>query len=325
MESTILHIEDDDALRAIVQLQFERFGFRGTLVPAGTVREGIEKLADGAFSFNLVICDMNLPDGTGLDVVRYVRSSPVWKDTPVLILSSDVNPKTAGAAYALGANAYVDKAPAGRTLSDVMRSLYDHWTKDVILPEACADKRHRYIAISITIRKRHAHLYERLAEVFSDKPTESAFWLSRALAESNLINLLAFVRQHLDHRPLSEEILDAVDRMQASTADALTAAEKAFAAPTLSRDVAYRHVVNLIAGLDITLFTTSMCELFPATSTAKDALVQFLIGNVEDVTAWVDLHTQDATLHARTAGMRRSLATTVTSQPRSPRPEADAS
>src|SRR5262245_26557282 len=133
MISTILHVEDDLALRALVTLAFENFGYRGTVVAVGTVHAAIKRLdetAQAAGTFDLVISDMHLPDGSGLDVVRHLRSTRAWMFTPVLILSGDVDPKKVGRAYALGANAYVDKSPAGRSLSDVLRSLYHHWVKD---------------------------------------------------------------------------------------------------------------------------------------------------------------------------------------------------
>src|SRR4051812_19879603 len=87
--STILHVEDDLALRALVALAFENFGYRGTTVAVGTVKKAVQRLDERAregTSFDLIICDMHLPDGSGLDVVRYVRANPAWRYAPVLIL-----------------------------------------------------------------------------------------------------------------------------------------------------------------------------------------------------------------------------------------------
>src|SRR4051794_14565500 len=122
MISTILHLEDDVDLRELVRLLFESFGFRGKHVAVGTLAAAVKVLDDAerqAGSLDLIISDMNLPDGTGLDLVRYVRASPVWKSTPMLILSGDVDRTKVQRAYALGADAYVDKACPGRLLADV--------------------------------------------------------------------------------------------------------------------------------------------------------------------------------------------------------------
>src|SRR6187551_3076064 len=99
MLSAILHVEDDASLRALVDLSFEGFGFHGRTVSAESVAEAVIQLDDAEADhdmFDLVISDMNLPDGTGLDVVRYVRASDTWRFTPILILSSDADPKRIG-------------------------------------------------------------------------------------------------------------------------------------------------------------------------------------------------------------------------------------
>jgi CheY-like chemotaxis protein len=106
----VLHLEDDPDLGAIINLTFSSLGFHVRTVTATTLLEGQNILSAAERSgkrFELIISDMNLPDGSGLDFVRHVRANPLWKTTPMLILSGDVDPKKVGRAYALGANAYV--------------------------------------------------------------------------------------------------------------------------------------------------------------------------------------------------------------------------
>src|SRR6478736_2465106 len=108
----ILHVEDNTMLGALVALALEGLGFTGKRINCDTVNKAVTILDEAAQKderFDLIISDMHLPDGTGLDVVRYVRENPKWKSTPMLILSSDVDPKTVARAYALGANAYISK------------------------------------------------------------------------------------------------------------------------------------------------------------------------------------------------------------------------
>ncbi|MFM0187957.1 hypothetical protein PQR25_19350 [Paraburkholderia nemoris] len=38
----------------------------------------------------LVLLDVNLPDGSGESVLREIRASPEWAAIPVVILSADV-------------------------------------------------------------------------------------------------------------------------------------------------------------------------------------------------------------------------------------------
>jgi CheY-like chemotaxis protein len=315
MVSEILHVEDDDAVRAIVQLSFSGFGFHGDTVSAESVAEAkavLEDRAENAETFDLIISEMNLPDGSGLDVVRYVRSSPAWRATPILILSSDVNPRRVGRAYALGANAYVDKSPPGRTLNQVMRSLYEHWGKDAILPPSpLQDRFHKFIATSIQIRTRHAQLYERIALTFPNSPTESAFWMSRALAESNLINLIGFLRDQFDDRALPDDVFDALEAMQSSSERVLASAERALDSGPINRKEAYRRVIELASATDIDLLARSISHLFPVMPMAMDALRYFLISTLEDVSTWIELHCDDVQLRERANELRADITTLV--------------
>ena len=74
---------------------------------------------------DLVISDMNLPDGSGLDIVRRVRRHTIWREVPVLILSADDTSTRLRQAYALGANSYVLKATQGRSIGEVVKALDD--------------------------------------------------------------------------------------------------------------------------------------------------------------------------------------------------------
>src|SRR3569623_2054800 len=105
MAPVILHVEDDLALRASVDLTFQRVGFRGTMIHASTIAQGeqiLDAVAREARCLDLIVSDMHLPAGSGLDLIRHVRATPAWKTTPMLILSGDHAPRLVGRANALG-------------------------------------------------------------------------------------------------------------------------------------------------------------------------------------------------------------------------------
>ena len=309
MLSEILHVEDDASLRALVDLSFEGFGFHGKTVTAESVAEAVEDLDDAEAAgetFDLIICDMNLPDGTGLDVVRYVRASDTWRSTPVLILSSDTDARRVGRAYALGANAYVDKSAPGRTLVQVLRSLYDHWAKDVLIPQPLPpDRIQRYIAQAMVVRAQYAQIFQRIGAMFADDPPETAFWLSRVLYESNLTNLLKFLHNKLEARELTENMLDGFERMQHVEERTLTVAEAAVEdGRVLTRDEAYMVLLDIMLAIDVDLLARTIGHLFPVMPVAMDALRGFFLGNLAEVTAWLDAHATDPLVRERTALLR---------------------
>ena len=60
---------------------------------------------------DLIIIDLNMPRIGGLEVLRYVRSSPVLAKVPVVILTSSRSPHDRMEAERLGANAFISKPP----------------------------------------------------------------------------------------------------------------------------------------------------------------------------------------------------------------------
>lgn len=75
MKATILIVEDDDFLRPMLQLAFERRGF--TVLAVGNVADGLALAATRAL--DAVLTDFQLPDESGLELCRTLaRRLPVW-------------------------------------------------------------------------------------------------------------------------------------------------------------------------------------------------------------------------------------------------------
>ena len=99
----LLIIEDDADQRELIREQVEdRFG-RGTVVGVGGKKEALEQ--DFA-SFDLILTDFNLPDGTGMDVLHEVAARCT---TPVIMVTGENVGETAAEAIRQGATDYVVK------------------------------------------------------------------------------------------------------------------------------------------------------------------------------------------------------------------------
>ncbi|HNY12874.1 MAG TPA: response regulator transcription factor [Candidatus Wallbacteria bacterium] len=83
----ILMIEDDESLAAGLSAAFKIEGI--SVTAAATFREGeaaVNQVMRGGESFDLIVLDLTLPDGSGFDILKLVRS---FSDSlPVLILSA---------------------------------------------------------------------------------------------------------------------------------------------------------------------------------------------------------------------------------------------
>ena len=98
----LLLVEDDDALGRGICLALEGGGLRVTV--CRTLAEGRRTLEDGPF--DLLILDINLPDGNGLDFLRALRRAHA---VPVILLSANDLETDIVAGLELGADDYTTK------------------------------------------------------------------------------------------------------------------------------------------------------------------------------------------------------------------------
>ena len=69
--------------------------------------DALRKLAGARF--DLIVTDINMPIMDGLKLVKRVRSDPVHKDTPIVIITTEGSQADRQRALQLGANAYITK------------------------------------------------------------------------------------------------------------------------------------------------------------------------------------------------------------------------
>jgi CheY-like chemotaxis protein len=76
----VLIVEDESPLRRILMLNLSRRGY--DVAEAGTAAEAIELLDATDRAFDLLLLDINLPDQSGWDVLRYLATrQPAPADT----------------------------------------------------------------------------------------------------------------------------------------------------------------------------------------------------------------------------------------------------
>ncbi len=98
----VLVIEDEKQIRRFVRVALEEEGCRVT--EAETMTQGL--LEAGSRKPDLLILDLGLPDGNGIDLIRDLRG---WSDVPVLILSARAQENDKIDALDAGADDYLTK------------------------------------------------------------------------------------------------------------------------------------------------------------------------------------------------------------------------
>lgn len=272
---TMLHVEDDPDLAWIIRIAFQDFGFSGPILTAETVKEAIGILNERENKqehLSLILTDIGLPDGSGLDLVREIKTNPYWLMTPVIVLSGDRDPEVINAAYALGANCYLPKDPRGMNLVVSLENFYKCWLNVQLPQNAIRDRVQEALDRATGLRARTAEFYLNLARGSVEEP-EARFWLDRALVEGNLSNLFAFFRDKLTEQDFPSGAIDRIISAQVQIANALITAEKHLE-QTLSpdADLRYQWVLELIDAIDEEVFAEALACLFPKSPVATRAL-----------------------------------------------------
>ncbi len=106
VEYNVLVVEDSPMMRQLLVFALSRVkNLRVTEADDGV--DGLRKLA--AARFDIILTDINMPIMDGLKLVKRVRSDPMHKDTPIIIITTEGSAEDRQRAMQLGANAYITK------------------------------------------------------------------------------------------------------------------------------------------------------------------------------------------------------------------------
>nr|WP_316640480.1 ATP-binding protein [uncultured Roseateles sp.] len=102
----VLYIEDDPVNATVMQALLSKRPSIALQI-CTSVREGLAALRQAAP--DLLLLDMQLPDGSGLDVLQALEREQLAPGLPVLMVSADVMDESVGAALSAGARSYITK------------------------------------------------------------------------------------------------------------------------------------------------------------------------------------------------------------------------
>ena len=102
----VLVVEDSPTMRQLIVFALKRIrGFQ--IVEANDGVDGLKKLS--AQKFDLILTDINMPIMDGLKLVSMVRNDPNYKETPIIVITTEGATEDRERALALGANEYITK------------------------------------------------------------------------------------------------------------------------------------------------------------------------------------------------------------------------
>jgi len=111
----ILYIEDAEIYRRIVRRVITRVGYEMITAENGTQGYPLAKQA-----IDLILLDVNLPDGNGLELVRRLRAENVL--TPIVAITGDLLNVNQDIALQAGCNGFIAKPFESEELLQVLQA-----------------------------------------------------------------------------------------------------------------------------------------------------------------------------------------------------------
>ncbi|MBL8953318.1 MAG: response regulator [Myxococcaceae bacterium] len=102
---TALVLEDDDAVRVLVQKLLESDGF--TVMTAADGLEGLMRLEETVP--DVILCDMMMPNLDGMTFTRAIKKHAGTRNVPVIFLTAKTDTRTMAEGISAGAKFYLTK------------------------------------------------------------------------------------------------------------------------------------------------------------------------------------------------------------------------
>lgn len=106
MSKHIMVVDDSKTIRNLVAFVMKAEGFKVTTAEDGL--DAIEKLYTIGH-VDLIVSDVNMPRMDGFTFIRTIRTQDAYKDTPIIVLSTEGQEKDIQTGMSLGANLYMVK------------------------------------------------------------------------------------------------------------------------------------------------------------------------------------------------------------------------
>lgn len=108
MAKSLMIVDDSATMRKIVIRTVRMSGLEfGATEEAGNGKEALDKLQ--STPVDIVLCDINMPEMSGLEFVKAARKLDSCKNTKIIMVSTESSEELINGVMADGANGYITK------------------------------------------------------------------------------------------------------------------------------------------------------------------------------------------------------------------------
>jgi two-component system chemotaxis response regulator CheY len=117
----ILVVDDFPTMRRIVKTLLKQVGFNN-FVEAEDGEQGLRML-ESENGIDMVVSDWNMPNMTGIELLKVVRSKPKFKDLPFLMVTAEAEKENIIEAVKSGVSNYIVKPFTAQTLKEKLMKI----------------------------------------------------------------------------------------------------------------------------------------------------------------------------------------------------------
>jgi DNA-binding NarL/FixJ family response regulator len=153
---------------------------------AGTVADALSALKE--IKPDIIVVDLILPDLSGFELIRHVKSS--YPELPVLVFSMHNEANHAARAIRAGAKGYVMKKESGEVLIKAIHHVLSGriWISKKIIPnviDSCLGKESDQQGVESILSKRELQIFEMIGKGISTDQIGKELYISRRTVESH--------------------------------------------------------------------------------------------------------------------------------------------
>lgn len=130
MSNKVLVIEDEPDIRKTLEYNLSREGYK--VESCGSIEEANTFLENPSYS--IILLDLMLPDGSGLDLCRQIKSNSTIQEIPILILTAKDDEVDKVVGFEIGADDYVTKPFSVRELILRVKAILKRNSKTLLTP-----------------------------------------------------------------------------------------------------------------------------------------------------------------------------------------------
>ncbi|WP_366524801.1 chemotaxis response regulator CheY [Ferrovum sp.] len=121
-----LVVDDFSTMRRIVRNLLKELGFTNVIEAEDGV-DALNKLRAGEIEF--VVSDWNMPNMTGIDLLRAIRKDPALRHLPVLMVTAEAKKENIIEAAQAGASGYIVKPFTAATMDEKLKKIFQNMKK----------------------------------------------------------------------------------------------------------------------------------------------------------------------------------------------------